>query len=426
MTELHFDMKMGRAEEGVDIPEEEVVYSISPRKVDNPPHLRRSLMNSFNNPVGSDPISDSVERSSNVTILADDITRPTPQDEIIPPLLDELNGAGIEDGDITLIVALGTHRYMTQEELLERFGGEVMDRIEVINHEWKNEDNLVELGKTAEGIPIEVNKIAHKSDYLIGVGSIVPHVQAGWGGGCKILQPGICSDRTTQETHLLAARQDDYLGLAGDVDNPVRKKIEEIGLEAGLDFIVNVVLDGNEDPAQVVAGDPVKAHRKGVEAASRIFVREIPQLADVVIVEAYPADIDYWQGIKALAYAQHGVKEGGTVILVAGFSEGISPVHGELARYGRESYGEIRDRWDGGEIEDGVCAAALFLHSEIKNHSDTICVSNGMTSEDKRNLGFEHAESVERALKMTRRKIPRNGKVGIIKKGGDVLPRLGG
>ncbi|KXA89892.1 hypothetical protein AKJ57_04730 [candidate division MSBL1 archaeon SCGC-AAA259A05] len=342
----------------------------------------------------------------------------------MPFLLDYLNRIGVEDEDVSILVALGTHRYMEEEEILERFGVEVVERIDVVNHRWRNEDNLVDLGVTEDGIPIEVNKLAVEADYLIGVGSIVPHVQAGWGGGCKILQPGICSDKTIKETHLLAAEQEDYLGLAGKAENPVREKIEDIALEAGLDFIVNVVFDGEGKVVDVVCGHPVKAHLRGVERASEIFVRDIPEPADIVVAEAYPAEVDYWQGIKALAHAQRGVRRGGKSILVADFGEGISPVHTEVAECARRPSGGIWRMWEDGELEDGVGVAALILHAEIMKHSDVICVSSRMLEEEKDKLGFESADSLQEALNLARGDVSGEPSIGIIEKGGDVLPRV--
>lgn len=422
MTDYSFELSAGMERAEGRISEEELLYHISPG-IEEKKNLSDSLEEALSDPIGKDPLSEIGLEESKVVLIADDLTRPTPQDEIIPLLLNYLNGIGVDDENISVLVALGTHRYMEEEEILERFGEEVVDRVEVVNHRWRNEENLVDLRVTKDDIPIEVNKMVVEADYLIGVGSIVPHVQAGWGGGCKILQPGICSDKTTKGTHLLAAEQEDYLGLAGKVENPVRKKIEDIALEAGLDFIVNVIFDGEGKVVDVVCGHPVKAHRKGVERASGVFVRDIPAPADVAIVEAYPAEADYWQGIKALAYAQRGVKRGGKSILVADFGEGISPVHTEMAEYARKPPGDIWRMWENGELEDGVGVAALILHAEIMKHSEVICVSSGMSEKEKDKLGFESADSLQEALDLARGSFSGEVRIGIIERGGDVLPR---
>jgi len=111
-----------------------------------------------------------------ITILIDNITRPTPRSKILPVVLDELNHIGVSDRDITVVIALGTHRYMTNREIVEDLGREVVNRVEVINHEWENSSNFVDLGRTENGTPVMINKKVYESDFIIGVGSVVPHV----------------------------------------------------------------------------------------------------------------------------------------------------------------------------------------------------------------------------------------------------------
>ncbi|MGQ9473577.1 MAG: lactate racemase domain-containing protein [Candidatus Caldatribacteriaceae bacterium] len=243
-----------------------------------------------------------------VVIVSDDLTRATPREKIFPILLDELNKSGVSDKDITVLIGLGTHRYMTREEIEKCFGRETAERIVILNHEWQEPQNLVKIGVTPSGIPIEVNKIALEADFLIAVGSIVPHCYAGYGEGGKAIQPGICSWEATGKNHILPMEKDLYLKIADQVENEVRREI--VVESVGLGFIVNVIVNEKREILEVVSGDPVAAHRKGVEVAKRVYEREIPVLADIVVVSAYLADIGYWQGIKPLSYAQKGVKKG--------------------------------------------------------------------------------------------------------------------
>ena len=134
--------------------------------------IRKKVVEALNNPIGTKKLPELTKKGDKVVIVADDITRPTPTDKLIPPLLDELNKAGIPDEDITIVVALGTHRYMTDEEMELKFGREVLERVEVINHEWKDPRNLVYVGSSSKGTPIIVNKIVYEADFKIGVGNI--------------------------------------------------------------------------------------------------------------------------------------------------------------------------------------------------------------------------------------------------------------
>jgi len=409
----------------VKIPLGNLVYAIKPEDLAGLENEQKSIRYSLENPIGSAPLSQEVKKGMKVVIMADDITRPTPRERVLPPLLDGLNEAGIPDRDITVLIALGTHRYMSKEEIEHCFGERLTARVKVLNHEWQDEANFIYLGSTPRGIPVSINKIAHEADYLIGVGSIVPHSLAGYGGGAKIVQPGICSWETTGKTHLLAVERDDFFELAGDAENEARLEMEEVARVAGLNFIVNVVLNDKKELVKVVSGDPVKAHREGVKMARKVYEHKIPELADVIIESAYPADIDYWQGAKALAYAQNGLREKGTVILLASFPDAISPTHSEFEKYGDRPYEEIKRLIKENKIHDLVCASILVSHALVRSHCEVICLSEGLSIEQKERLGFRHADSLNEAWEMVLAKYGKRVKIGLIDYGGDMLPRLG-
>lgn len=419
-------LRYGKQTLPVELSPESLLYVIKPGNFDGETiSEKEAILASLRTPVASLPLAERLHRGMKVVIVGDDLTRATPRERIFPVLLDELNRAGIPDRDIIVLIGLGTHRYMTDEEIRKCFGAEVVDRVTVLNHEWQDPHCLTRIGFTPSGIPIEVNRLALEADFLMAVGSIVPHCYAGYGGGGKAIQPGICSWETTGRTHIMPMFKDLYLHIAGEIENEVRREIEMVAEAVGLRFIVNVVLDESGKIARVVAGDPVRAHRVGAWAAKQAYEQRIPDLADIVVVSAYPADIDYWQGVKPLSYAQKGLKKGGISILVAPFPEGISPTHGELKKYATLPYHELKRRVMEGDFDDLVCAATLLLHARIMEYSrEVICVSEGMSVEEKEALGFRHASSVEEALEMAFGLCGREAKVGVIDCGGDVIPRL--
>ncbi|MEN3183979.1 MAG: nickel-dependent lactate racemase [Atribacterota bacterium] len=420
-----FLLRYGKERVRVEVPSENVLYFIKPKSFAHDISEQEAILTSLRNPINSAPLVERLHKGMKVVIVGDDLTRATPRERIFPVLLDELNRAGIPDRDIIVLIGLGTHRYMTVEEIRRCFGEEVVARVPVLNHEWQDPKQLVKVGYTPSGIPIEVNKLALEADFLIAVGSIVPHCYAGYGGGGKAIQPGICSWETTGRTHILPMAKDLYLKVAGEIENEVRREIEMVAEAVGLQFIINVVVDEWGKIAKVVSGDPVRAHRVGAWAAREIYEQQIPELADIVIVSAYPADIDYWQGVKPLSYAQKGLRKGGTSILVAPFPEGISPTHGSLKKYATLPYCELKRQVELGVFEDLVCAATLLLHAKVMEHSrEVICVSDGMSVEEKESLGFRHAATVEEALEMAFASQGKEAKVGIIDCGGDMLPRL--
>lgn len=422
--EKRLTLRYKNGEMEIKVPQENLLYDIRPENIPKLKNEVEAIKESLKNPISSPPLSKQVKPGMKIVILGDDITRPTPKEKIILPILNELNQAGVPDKDITVIISLGTHRYMTDKEIKQCYGQEVTKRVSVINHQWKDENNLIKIGSTPSGIPISVNKIAWEADYLIATGSIVPHSLAGYAGGGKAVQPGICSWETTAKTHLLPMHTNTFFKLAGDTENGVRKEMEEVAEIVGLNFIVNVVLNDKKQIVYVASGNQIKAHREGVKVAKKIYERKIPALADIVIVSAHPADIDYWQGGKPLSYAQRGLKEKGTVILVGHFPDGISPTHQELGNYNDKSYQEIEQLIRENKLKDLVGASVIFRHAKMKEYSDIICVSEGLSLKDKEKLGFKQAESVEEAIKIALKKQGKKAKIGVIDYGGDVLPVL--
>ena len=385
--------------------------------------VAKALREALRRPIASRPLRELAYNARRVVILVDDYTRPTPQRLLLPPILDELREAGVSEDQVEVIVALGTHRPMRRSEMEAKFGGEVLDRVEVRNFDCHDEAELIDIGKTPMGVEVVVSRSVYEADLVIGVGNIVPHCYAGWAGGGKIVQPGVCGVKTIEETHIAAGMTRPIFKMAGDPDNRVRRMIDEVAMKSGLRFIVNTVLNERDEVCHLAVGHPLKAFREGIKEAEKLYCRGIPDRADIVVVSGHPADIDYWQALKPTDYACLGVKRGGVIILVAPCPEGVSPVHGELRDMGLLTYDEALEAYRRGEIEDGVAAAALMIHAQIRGHAKIICVSHGLSEGDKEALGFEHADSVEEALEMALKEMGEKAKIGVIKCG-DILPRV--
>ena len=418
-----FYLRYGKKTISVNIPKNDCLFAIAPNDIGTSYKEEDRIRRSIRNPIGTFPLKEAVKSRMKVGILIDDLTRPTPQGRILPVILKELNEAGIKDNDITIIIALGTHEYMTANEITEHVGKEVAEHVKVINHEWKGENIFVNLGETNMGSLVGVNKIAYQSDYLIGIGSIVPHCLAGWSGGAKIVQPGICSPETTGHTHMFGVTRD-FLEITGQEANPVRLAIEEVAQKVGLNFIINAIVDSQIRLVDVVSGDPVKAQREGIMVSRKVYERSIPALVDIIVVSANPGEIDYWQGIKCLAHAQRGLKEGGTIILLGSFPREISIEHPEMERYGNRSYQELEKLLENNQLKDYVNISTLLPHALIMERCTVVCISDGISSIQKQSLGFQEAENVEEALEKARKDQGRDAKIGIMDYGSDVLPVL--
>ena len=194
---MKVDLPYGKGTIHADVPAKNLIGVYSPKDVRPVADVKKEVIRALANPIGSRPRRELVRGAGSVErIVADDNTRLTPTDRIIPVLLDEMNAAGVKDAQITATIALGTHRFMTQSEILEKFGADVVRRVAVRNHDYKNEAELIDLGTTPNGTHVTVNREAYEADFKIGVGSIVPHHIPGYAGGAEIVQPGICGEQT--------------------------------------------------------------------------------------------------------------------------------------------------------------------------------------------------------------------------------------
>jgi nickel-dependent lactate racemase len=423
MKKSLFHITYGNKHLPIKLLDQNLAFAIEPRNCGTIRNENKRVLESLRHPIGCEPLTKQIRRGMKITIIIDDITRPTPQNRLLPIILEELYSIGVREQDIVILIALGTHEYMSEDEIKTRVGGSIFNTVKVVNNEWKNNDTFVNLGKTEIGNTVWVNRIATESDFIIGIGSIVPHSQAGWSGGAKIVQPGICSSITTGQTHMLAVYPE-CLDITGQIENNCRLAIEKVAEKAGLKFILNVIIDGQQRLVDVVSGHPVLAQRQGIQASRNVYEREISELADIILVSASPGEIDYWQGIKALAHAQRGIKKGGTIVLFGSFPRGISKEHPEMEMFATKNYKELDNLCSEGKIKDMVNASTLFVHSLILEKCSVICVSNGLSTHQTKALGFVEAENVEDALEKAVRDQGHKSKIGIIDYGSDVLPVL--
>jgi lactate racemase len=253
----------------------------------------------------------------------------------------------------------------------------------------------------------------------------VPHRVMGYTGGATIVQPGVSGPAVTGYTHWMSAL---YAGaeILGVADNPVRLEVERIARQAGLRFIVNVVMDAHARVLRVVAGDPVAAHRCGAEHAHAVYGVPQPQLADVVVAESYPADYDLWQAAKGIYSAELAVRPGGVVILVTPCPHGVSDEHPEVERLGYQGFEEVKARVAKREITDLVAAAHLVhVGRVIRDRAQGIMVSSGIAPATQLSLGFTPAATPQHAVDLALRSQGVNAKVAILRHGGDVLPLVG-
>jgi nickel-dependent lactate racemase len=376
----------------------------------------------LSHPVGSPPLSEILKGHKNVLIVTDDYTRTTPVQIILPRLIKELKKSGIGLGGIKILIALGTHRPMSQGEIAEKFGEEISRQYPIFNHSWEDPSQLIHLGQTGKGTPIIVNRLAQETGFMIGIGQIVPHRVTGFSGGGNIVQPGICGEETTGKTHWLSAQ---FRGreILGKIENPVKDEVERVALKAGLRWIINSIQDGTGRLIDAVAGDPILAYRKGGGRSLQVYQAALPQDADIVVADSHPYDSELWLASKGIYAAELAVKQGGVVILVSPCPEGISPSHPEVLEFGYQTF-EDADQMVRKGIIKKLTAAAHLVHvgRVIKERAKGIFVSQGISKEEKERLGFIHAKNPQEALDIAFSLLGHDARIAVLQRGGEILP----
>ncbi len=406
----------------LEIPEKNLLGIFFPSTFHFEKSEEEIIEEAFSHPVGSPPLSEMLRGCSNVLIVADDYTRTTPVLKILPRLLKELETHGIQPENIKILIALGTHRPMSEEEIVNKFGKEISEQYPIINHSWWDPSQLVHLGQTDKGTPIFVNRLSQETDLMIGIGQIVPHRVTGFSGGGNIVQPGICGEETTGKTHWLSAQ---FKGreILGKIENPVKEEVERVAEKAGLRWIINTIQDGAGRLVVAVAGDPILAYRKGAVRSLQVYRAELSRDADIVVADSHPYDSELWLASKGIYASELAVKQGGVVILISPCPEGVSPSHPEVLEFGYQTYENADLMVRQGKIKK-ITAAAHLVHvgRVIKERARGIFVSKGITKEEKERLGFVHAEDPQEALEMAFSLSGRDSKVAVLQRGGEILP----
>jgi len=343
------------------------------RMGDGPDVTQAAIRRAFANPIGQEPIRRLAEGKRTAAIAVDDLTRPTQAYRFLPSILDELHQGGIRDENITIIMAIGCHRPMLKRDQEKKLGKAVANRYPVYNHHPY--ENTVDLGCTSRGTPVQINRFFIETDVKIGVGFTTPHPTAGFGGGGKIIIPGLGSMETIEKNHTPA-----FLGrvggtgfAGGDLDrNELRLDMEEGARLAGLDCVVNAVGTSTGKTAGVFVGDLVKAHRAAVSLARRVYLTDAPLEADIGLFNAFPEDTELVQALKALNVwtgniSRRLVRKGGTVVIATASSEGLG-FH-SLADRGMRLYRKAGHK---GEVKEIFHGRRVIVFSPTCSRSDLL------------------------------------------------------
>ena len=410
----------------MQIPDRNLMGIFSPPRMSPGGTAEEILSEALAGPVGAPPLREALEGKRSVLVVSDDHHRPTPVRAMLPPVLEEIRRAGIPDRSVEIIMALGSHRPMSDREMRDKLGGEIVDRFSVTNHEWTNPDNLYFAGRVAPGIEVWVNRKMRDFDFIVGLGQIMPMDVCGFTGGCNIIIPGLCGPRTSADFHWvrvgIAAEE-----VIGRRENAIREAIDNSAMAAGLNAILNVILDGEGSICGAVYGHPVEAHRRGVPLALEAHTVRLPEKADIVVADGFPFDIEFWQVNKALDNASLAVRDGGVIIIVSPCYEGLSVTHGaDIRRIGYRSRREILRLVEEGEFTHRVTAVHMIQVAEatVEKRVTCILVTDGIPPGVLREVNLGYAPDPQSALAMAFGLAGADATVAVLNRASETLPLL--
>ena len=317
---MKLEFGYGNGMQTVEVEEKNLLAVLESNPIDHERRGEEAVKYALENPIGAPLMREIVQKGKKVAIVTSDISRPLPSYDVLPSVLDELYAGGVCPEDITVVLALGSHRKHTQEEIKKLVGERCYSEVKCVDSDISD---CVRMGVTKVGTPVDITRVVAEADVRICLGNIEFHYFAGYSGGAKAIMPGVSTPAAIQQNHRMMVSND---ACAGKLEgNPVRADIEEAGAICGIDYIVNAVLDEHKHIVFAVAGDVTKAHRVGCAYLDKMYRKKLTQRADIVLVSqgGAPKDANLYQVQKALDNAKHAVRDGGTIILIGACPEGL-------------------------------------------------------------------------------------------------------
>ena len=375
----------------------------------------------------SETIASALKRKpprGNAVIICDDKTRRTPAHKVLPTVLDELNKSGVNDQDITLIAALGSHSEMTENDMERKAGSEVIERIQFKNHDYESPD-LVNVGKTSRGTPIWINNEVIHADTRIGIGSVFPHALAGFSGGGKIVLPGVAGKETLGFNHSLVTDPD--FRFEYTADNAIFKDIREAAEKVRLDIKIDMVLTPppREEIVAIHAGDFKEAQDRAIKLCESVYSVMVPKLVDVAIVSTHPFDKFLAESLKAVSSGNSITRHGGTIVVPCPLYDGIhsnkkvEELTWQLMVESLDNMAEVVEK-----IKQGVYEATVaYRFRRIQEKRDIIFVTYGVSEKKMREMGLISVKTLDEALQTAKTK-HRTADVAVLPLGGETIPRV--
>jgi nickel-dependent lactate racemase len=390
------------------------------------PSIEQMVLDALSQPTGTDPLAHLASKARRIAIIVDDATRPTPVAPILQTLLSHIEAGGFEKDNITIVIALGTHEVMEKEALDARLDSNISTRYRIIQHNaWQSD--LVPVAIPGDTRILKINPEVARADLRIGISSILPHPMAGYGGGPKIVMPGVANFEFIRDhhmKHLLNPRS--TAGLTKG--NPFHEDCMRAARAVGLDFSINCVYDQKGQIIRIVGGSLDMAFAQAVEICLAKLGHRFEEKVDITIASAYPHSHGH-QFFKGLSTPDAVTKETGAILLLAPI---VAPMSTEFMKSFLEirekshnnSEAYIRDHLSRGlaylpdkAIDFNMAMSTPFLRPKIR----TILVSPLISENETRTMGLEHASSLEEGLKLLKAAYTK-ATVAIFPAGGLIVP----
>jgi nickel-dependent lactate racemase len=423
---MHIKLAYGR--DGLTVTLPDTADVLSPRFLPGLPDEIEALRGALRNPIGLAPLSELVKPGDRVVVVHTDITRATPNERILPVLLDELETDGIAPEDITLLNGLGTHRQQTEAELRDMLGDRIVEGYRCLQHDCNDEANLVSMGDTSQGHPVRINRFYLEADIRILTGFIEPHFFAGFSGGPKAVIPSLAGAESVFTNHGIQMIAHPKATWGVTEGNPIWEEMCEIALHTHPTFLLNVSLNVNREITGIFAGDMLAAHAKGCAFVKDTAMRAVDRPYDIVITtnSGYPLDQNLYQSVKGMSAANQIVRQGGSIIIATACEDGL-PNHGQYAALLAEA-GSVQGVIDM-ISKPGFCAQDQWqvqIQAQIQRRADVYVYSDGLTDQQIERALFIPCHNIEQTVWQLLEKYGSQARICVIPEGPQTIPYLRG
>jgi len=414
-TEFHFPY--GESFLKAKIPTANIAYTLETCEVNGIENEYEAITNSLRQPIASAPLLDRIKPEDKVVVLVTDNTRPCPDDRLLPPMLAELEQK-IARENITIIIALGLHPPLDREALIKKVGRSIVENYNVINHDV---NDVVYIGTTARGTPVDMSRRVIEADFRLSTGFIEPHFFAGFSGGRKSIAPGVFGIRSAYKNHGYEMIEHPRARTGILKGNPIHEDMVEQAKMAKLDFIVNVLLNRHGEITHVVAGDPFKAHEAGCDLEKGICAAKVDNLVDITVTtnSGAPLDLDLYQTCKGIDTAAQITRDGGIIIIASSCHEGVGPEEFVELHSSVSSPKEVIRKVKHLEPVGVQWQNQILARTQLKND---IYIVSGLEDSLIRKMMIEPVATIEEGLEKAFGVMGGDAKVAVIPEGPMVFP----